>query len=175
MSLMGVCLETMCFYPLLPLVVWPVFYFSLLNKRLLNDNITFSMCQDFFGEFSCSPRLCPYIHMYSLLQHNINWVALPSLFLIWSEIKVLYLRNRWKIRLINVSHSLFILVSFYQFSKTDYLSLEREGKKKSKRPITNLWPRSASLMVLVSVKSETLLERNILAMDVHFLIYLFLI
>lgn len=48
-------------------------------------------------------------------------------------------------------------------------------KKKSKRPITNLWPRSASLMVLVSVKSETLLERNILAMDVHFLIYLFLI
>lgn len=58
MSLMGVCLETMCFYPLLPLVMWPVLYFSLLNKRLLNDNITFSMCQDFFGEFSCSPRLC---------------------------------------------------------------------------------------------------------------------
>lgn len=155
--------------------MWPVLYFSFLNKWLLNDNITFSTCQDFFlVNFLALSGYAPYIHMYSLLQHNINWVALPSLFLIWSEIKVLYLRNRWKIRLINVSHSLFILVSFYQFSKTDYLSLEKE-EKKSKRPITNLWPRSASLTVLVSVESETLLERNILAMDVHFLIYLFLI
>lgn len=72
-------------------------------------------------------------------------------------------------------HTHFSFLSLFISSLKLIIYLWSGREKKSKRPITNLWPRSASLRVLVSVESETPLERDILAMVVHFLIYLFLI
>lgn len=72
-------------------------------------------------------------------------------------------------------HTHFSFLSLFISSLKLIIYLWRGKKKKVKGPLQTSGPDLPVLRVLVSVESETPLEKDILAMVVHFLIYLFLI